>query len=292
MIKRAPVKWFGGKGVFKKKLLPLIPQTDVFVEAYGGAGNVLLAREPSKIEVYNDLNGKLVNLMRMLQDPQRARSLRKRLLYTLYSKEEFRQAIDIMKSRDAKPDELAWAFYVGQNQGFGGVTPKSVGNWGRRFKGRMSFWLSGIDLIPEWHRRLMNVQIDSRDAVGLIRYWDSDETTFYLDPPYVAGTRRDANVYEVEATDDHHGELVRTILGCRGAVVLSGYGHPIYKPLEDAGWERLEFRSTCAAAGRIRGSGLQGKGSVKARQPRIEVVWRNPKAVALCPAAEITRPDS
>lgn len=282
MIKRAPVKWFGGKGVLKKRIMPLIPRTKVFVEAYGGAGNILLAREPSDIEVYNDLNCRLVNLMRALQDPRRVEALRNRLLYTLYSREEFRLAVEILKDKDASPDAVAWAFFVGQNQGFGGITPKSVGNWGRRFTGKMGFWISAIDLLPEWHKRLMKVQIDSRDAIELIKYWDSPDTTFYLDPPYVAGTRRDANVYEVEATDDHHAQLVRTILECKGAVVLSGYGHAIYQPLQDAGWERLEFQTTCAAAGRTRGSGLQGVGAVSKRQPRVEVVWRNPKAVALC----------
>ena len=285
-IKRAPVKWFGGKSLMKKKLLPLIPVTKIYVEAYGGAGNLLLARERSDIEVYNDLNKKLVNLMRALQDPDRALLMRERLLYTLYSKEEFRRAIEIMREKDPDPDDLAWAFYVGQNQGFGGITPTTVGNWGRKFTGKMTSWLSAIDLIPEWHRRLLQVYIDSRDAVDLIKYWDSPGTTFYLDPPYVSGTRRDAKVYEIEASDDHHARLVETILQCQGAVVLSGYAHEIYKPLEAAGWERREFHTTCAAAGRTRTSGLQGAGAAKAKQPRVEVVWRNPKAVALTGAQE------
>lgn len=285
-IKRAPVKWFGGKGVFKTKLLPLIPHTKIYVEAYGGAGNLLLARERSDIEVYNDLNNKLVNLMRALQDADRAQILRQRLLYTLYSKEEFSRAIEILREKDPKPDELAWAFYVGQNQGFGGVTPTTVGHWGRKFTGKLGCWISAIDLIPAWHHRLMHVYIDSRDAIELVKYWDSPDTTFYLDPPYVTGTRRDAKVYEIEATDDHHARLVETILKCQGAVVLSGYGHEIYAPLEAAGWERREFRSTCSAAGRTRTSGLQGKGAATAKQPRVEVVWRNPRAVALCAAAE------
>lgn len=281
MVNRAPVKWFGGKGRLKKQILPLIPRTDIYVECYGGAGNVLLAREPSPVEVYNDLNNKLVNLMRALRDPKRLAHLRKQLLFTLYSREEFREAIAILKDPKANQDDVAWAFYVSHNQGFSGIPPKSAGSWGRTFKGsknvnkKTSAWLSLLDLLPEWHRRLMTVQIDSRDAIELIRYWDRPETTFYLDPPYIAETRQDAKVYDVETDDAHHVKLVDTILQCQGAVVLSGYAHALYKPLEDAGWERLEFETVCSAPG--------SHFKDRERPKRIEVVWRNPRAVELCP---------
>lgn len=60
-----------------------------------------------------------------------------------------------------------------------------------------------------------------------------------------------------------------------GKVLLSGYATDLYRPLEAAGWHRKEFAVTCSAAGRTRTSGLQGTGSVKAKQQRTEVVWAN-----------------
>lgn len=72
--------------------------------------------------------------------------------------------------------------------------------------------------------------------------------------------------------------LVETLLKCHGAVTLSGYDHEIYRPLEEAGWQRVEFETVCYAAGRTRASGLQGTGNAMKHAPRREVVWLNQKA--------------
>ena len=63
--------------------------------------------------------------------------------------------------------------------------------------------------------------------------------------------------------------------------MLSGYEHPVYQPLVDAGWDVIRFETACHAAGRTRESGIQGKGAAKAKAPRTEVVWRNPRAVEM-----------
>lgn len=67
-------------------------------------------------------------------------------------------------------------------------------------------------------------------------------------------------------------------MACRGAVVLCGYASPLYAPLERAGWERIDVPTACSAAGRTRGSGLQGTGAALAKVPRMESIWRNPQA--------------
>jgi hypothetical protein len=64
-----------------------------------------------------------------------------------------------------------------------------------------------------------------------------------------------------------------------GAVVLSGYETPLYAPLAAAGWDLQRIPVVCSAAGRTRSSGLQGAGNAKARQARVECLWRNPKAM-------------
>jgi len=67
---RSPMWWFGGKGKMVKKLLPLIPQHKIYVEVFGGGASLLFAKEPSPVEVYNDLNSDLVNFFRVLRDPK------------------------------------------------------------------------------------------------------------------------------------------------------------------------------------------------------------------------------
>jgi len=136
-----------------------------------------------------------------------------------------------------------------------------------------------LSMLDDWHLRLLRAQIDSRDALEVIRYWDNQNAVFYVDPPYHHDTRKTRNSYAVEPSHNHYVQLVETLLACKGAVVLSGYDHPLYTPLEEAGWTVTRYDTACHATIRSRGSGLQGKGSAKAKVPRVEMVWANPKAI-------------
>jgi DNA adenine methylase len=280
----APVWWYGGKGHLAKKLLPLIPQGRIYVEPYAGAASVLFHRQPAPVEVLNDLNRDLVNLFRHLQDPECFAALQHRLTWTLYSLEEFRLALEILQDSESTAADRAWAFFVTQNQGFGGLA-KSEGNWGRVFvsdrnmAGTTNKWRGRLKLLPWWHERLSRVQLDCRDALEIVRYWDSPDTVFYLDPPYVHETRvlGRCNVYQHEVDDAHHRDLVGVLLAIQGQAVLSAYEHPLYEPLLSAGWRLHRIETACHAAGRTRGSGLQGKGAAKREVPRTEAVYVNSK---------------
>jgi len=284
---RAPFRWFGGKGKMQAKLLPLIPAGGrPYCEPYAGAASVFWSRDPAPVEVLNDLDDRIVNLFRVLQDREQFDDLKHRILWTPYARAEFGRALDILKTGSGDQVERAWAFFVAQNQGMSGVA-FTIGNWSRTFvsAGGMADttnrWIMRQTMMDAWRWRLMRCQIDSRDALEVVRYWDNPEAVFYLDPPYHHDTRKDKAVYAVEQDHDHHAALVETILGCQGAVVLSGYDHPVYQPLVDAGWEVTSFETACHAAVRWLGSGLQGAGAAKAKAPRTEVVWRNPRAVEM-----------
>jgi DNA adenine methylase len=136
-------------------------------------------------------------------------------------------------------------------------------------------------MLDDWHLRLLRAQIDNRDAIEVIRYWDNPEAVFYVDPPYHPETRAKKCAYAVEPDGSHHEKLVDALLGCRGAIVLSGYDHPVYRPLTKAGWKVARYKTACHAAARCRGSGLQGKGAALRKVPRVEVIWSNPRAVEM-----------
>lgn len=272
------VRWYGGKGLLAPWIINSLPAGyAVYVEPFGGAASVMLNKPPHPCEVYNDLHGDLVNLFRCVQDEERFLRLQKRLEWTLYSREEFRDALTILNTSEDK-DERAWAFFVAQNQGFSGQA-KSEGNWGRVFVSSRgmattaSKWQSHIESLEAIRKRMMRVQIDNVDALQCIRYWDKPETLFYLDPPYVHSTRTSNGDYTHEMTDSQHEELVSVLLNLKGGAVLSGYDSDLYRPLIDAGWVTIRRDVACAAAGRIRGSGMQGKGSAGKRVPRTEVLY-------------------
>jgi DNA adenine methylase len=121
------------------------------------------------------------------------------------------------------------------------------------------------------HERLRSVQFECREALSVINDFDSPETTFYLDPPYVLETRGNNKYYAVEPGDDFHDDLVDTCLRAKGAVVLSGYLHPAYEPLMAAGWRLDTFAQTTTMD--IEHASLKGK-----TRARTEVVFRNPRA--------------
>lgn len=283
----SPVNWFGGKGNMLAKLLPLIPEGGrPYCEPYAGGASVFFARQPAPVEVLNDLDGDLVNLFRVLQDKASFEELRHRLMWTPYARAEFARALEILESGEKDPILRAWAFFVRQNQGMSGMAVKSPGQWGRAFtsEGGMAEtsnrWLMRLSMLDAFHWRLMMAQIDNRDALEVIRYWDTSEAVFYVDPPYHPDTRKKGR-YTYETDSAHHAALVEVLLAVKGAVVLSGYAHPVYWPLETAGWKRFDFQTACHAAGRVRGSGLRGDGAALKKVPRVESVWLNPRAQEL-----------
>ena len=269
------------------KLMRHVPQGgQPYCEPFAGAASLFFAREPAPVEVLNDLDDDIVNLFRCLQDKETFNELKHKIQYTLYSRAEFGLALEILHNKNETNKLLrAWAFFVALNQGFGGKKPKNVGNWGRVFVSdngcarNINCWIMRLSMLENWHKRLLMAQIDNRDAIEVIKYWDNPKAVFYIDPPYHHGTRKSKNVYSAEPEHQYHAQLVETILSCQGAIVLSGYDHPVYEPLKKAGWSVTCYKTACHAAGRTRNSGLQGKGNATAKVPRTEVIWSNPKAV-------------
>lgn len=82
--------WYGGKFSHLDWLLPLLPKTTHYCEPFGGSAAVLLNREPSPVETYNDLDGDVVNFFRVLRDDHEA--LIEAIGLTPFSREEFRIA--------------------------------------------------------------------------------------------------------------------------------------------------------------------------------------------------------
>lgn len=249
-----PVVWYGGKGQMTAKILPHLPDARVYVEPYGGAASLLFAKPPSPIEVYNDLHGDLVALFRVLQNPESFLRLKHRLTLTMKARSEYELAVDLLRDPATSEEERAWAFFVAMNQGFGGTYP-TPGRWARDkslvrsgMGKTVCLWWRRISWLDSWHERLAHVQIERRDAIQLIKEFDSPETVFYLDPPYVPDTRVSLSAYRHEQPPEHHEHLVETLLRVQGQVVLSGYAHSIYDPLVAAGWGTVSFSAAVGGA--------------------------------------------
>jgi DNA adenine methylase len=276
-----PFPWMGGKSRMVKHIIPIIPPHIAYIEPYGGAANILLAKEPSKVEVYNDASGLLVNFFRVLQDPEQRAALLARLEYTPYARAEYARALDHLNDPD--PVMKAWGFFTAQCQGISGggsFGKRGEKNWScSRIIDRAQSFLGHVEKLPAIAERLLKVHIEHGDGVKLIQRWDAPDSFFYVDPPYVNATRTGKSggraVYHCEMEDAGHHELVNTLLGISGKAVLSGYFSPIYQPLEDAGWERREFAMDLSAAVRHKTfDSMSATG--KERFKRIECLWLSP----------------
>ena len=94
--------------------------------------------------------------------------------------------------------------------------------------------------------RLKEVQIESGDALTIIRRYDEPGTLFYVDPPYIQGSRGkhwNRAAYANEYTDEQHRQLSDVLHTVKGKVVLSGYTSPLYDKLY-GDWQMVE-RKAC-----------------------------------------------
>lgn len=274
---RSPLVWYGGKGNMVAKLLKLIPPHRIYVEPFGGAAWLLFAKDPSPVEVYNDIDSDLVNFFRVLRDKKKFKKFYELVQLIPYSREEYKFCSQ--HYRDGDDVERAYRFFVCVRQSFSG---RSSAGWGysvtqsnRGMAAMASRWLSIIDELPLIYRRFVRVQIEHDDFRKIIPRYDTDETFFYCDPPYVPETLKNPKCCKYLMTLQDHEDLVALLLKVKGKVLLSGYRHDVYKPLEEAGWVRIDYETACHAAGRTRLTKILGKGAATKMQPRVESVWLN-----------------
>jgi DNA adenine methylase len=269
---RSIITYYGGKGYSWRRIVPYFPSHHTYVEPFGGAANVLLNKPPSAVEVYNDIDSNVVTIFHVLRDcPD---ELQRALELTPYSREEYIRCLGPLDGLDDV--EKARRLIVRYRQVFGGQGQKAApGQWSysviqsrRSMAGAVSHWLSAIDeVLPLVVERFRRVQIENLPWQEIVRRYDTSETLFYCDPPYMPSTRNSHGQYAYEMTVEEHRELAEVLNNVKGHVVLSGYASPEYDEWY-AGWERVEFGATVSTR--------LDKG--RSRDRRTEVLWIKPTA--------------
>jgi len=229
--RRIAFGWYGGKFSHLGWLLPLLPSCHHYCEPFAGSAAVLLNRNPAPLETYNDIDGEVVNFFQVLRDKPEA--LIRAIALTPFSREEYHGAIH-GNARRITHLERARRFYVRARQTRTGLAQTaSLGRWANckatsraGMAGVVSRWLGGVEALDDIAERLLRVQFENRPAVDVIRLYDSPQTLFYCDPPYLHATRGDAKAYGFEMTEQEYLEFAQLVNGCQGKVAISGYDHP------------------------------------------------------------------
>ena len=265
---RPVLRYHGGKWRLAPWIISHFPPHRVYVEPFGGAASVLLRKERSYAEVYNDLDGEVVNLFRVLRDEESAARLVEMVALTPFARYEFEESY----ATHGDPVEQARRTVTRSFMGFGSnAHNRKTGfraNSNRSGTTPARDWRNYPDAMGATVERLRGVVIEHRDATEVIRQHDGPRTLHYVDPPYPAGTRDRGVDYAHEMSDEQHRSLAAALHEVEGAVILSGYACDLYDRELYPDWRRVT-KATHADGAR----------------DRTEVLWLNPAAVARMEAA-------
>ena len=250
-----------------KKIINIFPKHKLYCEVFGGAGHILFRKTPSLIEVYNDIHSGLYLFFKYLRNEETREKLITQIQLTPYSREEFNSSKNWMYEKNEL--EKVRKFYVRTMQAVGcnGGWCYTKSSSRRGMSQAVSRWLRNVDEnMPDVVERLREIQIEHLDFRKCIKKYDKKDTLFYLDPPYVQGTRGLKKGYDNEMSEKDHKDLVDILINIEGKAILSGYDNNIYKRLEENGWKKL-FLGNYAKS-----SMCTNEGKLKVGQ---EFVWIN-----------------
>ncbi|WP_205410245.1 DNA adenine methylase, partial [Aquimarina longa] len=217
-IKKTPISYYGGKQNLAKRILSLIPKHNLYCEPFVGGGAIFFSKEPSPVEVINDLDGRVVNFYKVCK--LQFAKLNKLIQATPHSRKLHTEAKTILQDTTEKNAvKRAWAFWVQTNMSFskilfGGYAYERKTNGISRgiFNKKQAFTKEICD-------RLNLVDIECNDALKVIKSRDTSDSFFYIDPPYF---NSDMGHYKGYSKQDfiHLLKLLSTI---KGTFLLSSY---------------------------------------------------------------------
>lgn len=215
------MKYPGGKRWLARRIVSMLPEHTCYVEPFGGMGAVLLAKPKSKVEVWNDIDGGLANVMRVVK--YHPDVLADEMAFMLIPRAERKRWL---KDAPGETDiQRAARWIMVRHAGFQGRAGKGFHvSRAASIKSKTNL----LDQMCEVARRLASVSIESLPWQRVIDLYDGDGTVFFLDPPYADG---DQQIYEHAFSDSDHRALRDRLGGLKGQWVLTYGDHPLVRKL-------------------------------------------------------------
>ena len=205
------ISWIGGKKSLRNKIIEHFPDSkeyDRYIEVFGGAGWILFSKEKhANLEVFNDVNGELINLYRCVK--YHCDALQKELEWMLVSREQFFDSREQMNVRGLTDIQRAARYFI--------LIKNSFGTDLRSFALRGKNLENSIEYLSCIKERLKSTVIENKDFKNLIKTYDRENALFYLDPPYYETEQYYGDVFKRE----DHIRLKETLSKIKGKFILS-----------------------------------------------------------------------
>lgn len=217
-----PLPYIGGKHRLAAQIIALLPPHVTYVEAFAGGAQVFFRKEPSTVEVLNDLDYEIVNFYRVCQSHYE--ELIRYLRFSVASRTWFA----VLKATDASTltdIQRAARFLYLQKNAFGGLVVKQSFHYG--VTKPSNFNPKRIpEIIAAAHQRLAKAQIESLPYEQILVKYDRPTTLFYLDPPYW-----ERKLYKFNFKEEDFRKLEARLRALTGKFVLSLDDHPKVREL-------------------------------------------------------------
>ncbi|PWK05072.1 DNA adenine methylase [Tumebacillus permanentifrigoris] len=236
---KSPLIWFGGKGKVAEHIISRMPVHKSYIEPFGGAAHVIAAKPRVSLEVYNDIDGVVVNfIMTAIEEPERLARACAPIPYS-------RHLYETWKTQPLPVERFARAvryFYMNRC-GIAKGNRREVSNTGWRHstmpgQNPAVGYQTAVRRIEDFSLRMTGVQIERKDFREIIQRYDHEDALFYIDPPYIGKEKW----YAGNFTEDDHRDLAALLQQIKGKAIVSYYDDPLLHELYPC-WRRETFDS-------------------------------------------------
>ncbi|MGG1598498.1 DNA adenine methylase [Paenibacillus naphthalenovorans] len=234
---RSPLIWFGGKSKYAEFIISRMPSHKKYIEPFGGAAHVIAQKGRIGHEVYNDIDGNVVNFLLVASShPEKLRESCEAIPYS-------RQLYERWKKEPLPDDDFERAvrwFYMNRS-GISKGNAKDVADTGWRHSTKSNQnpangYISACRLINDFAERMKGVMIEHDDFRNIITKYDDADALFYVDPPYIGREQ----YYAGNFSEQDHRDLAELLNSIKGKAIISYYDDPLLDELYP-NWNREYF---------------------------------------------------
>lgn len=211
---KPPISRMGGKSKLRKEIIKRIPEHICYVEPFFGAGWIYFGKEPSQVEVINDIDKELINLFRMIK--YHAPEIERMLEYEFSGRDIFEEYKNMSIEYLTEIHRAVRFLYI-ISQSFGSKC--EVYGYGTTSKPKPQIFYKGV--LGDIKERLRNTYVENLSFEKIFEKYDRTHTFFFCDPPYYETCGYENNFGEKE-----HLLLLELLKNVKGKFLLTINDHP------------------------------------------------------------------